>query len=212
MKTYREYYQFGLEHHLNWRSYQKEEWWKKCNQDSLKPKGDYIESVRFLTIDEKNDASIFINTTNVKNSEWSILFSMLGQALVDWCVENVDWKDLWSFDFRLDRFIENGEVFYYPTFKVTNSDYNDGWRKTVEETNGKKLKKFEKCSEFLFDMVTRFIDSNGKNIPNDWNHFSFGLDDLSESCQYGEWVCSSDGYIGLMNITDGIYDQFVECM
>ena len=45
--------------------------------------GDYLKGTKFLSRDEKNDASLFINRTNVKNSEWSILFSMLGQVLVD---------------------------------------------------------------------------------------------------------------------------------
>lgn len=213
MKTYKEYYQFGLGKHFDWKSKQKEEWWKRGDQSSLEPKGDYIETVKFLSVDEKNDASLFINTTNIKNSEWDILFSMLGQALVDWCVENVKYENLWSFDLKIERYVENGENIYLPTFKVTNYKKTESsFPQTAEETNVKKLNNFKKCSEFLFDMVTRFIESNGKNIPNDWNHFSFGLDGLSHSCEYGEWVCTSDGYMNLMNVTDGEYDQFVECM
>ena len=60
MKTYKEYYQFGLGEHFDWKSKQKEEWWKKGDQSSLEPKGDYIETVKFLSVDEKNDASLFV--------------------------------------------------------------------------------------------------------------------------------------------------------
>ena len=213
MRTYKEYYQFGLNEHLDWKSKQEEEWWRNKNEyDYLKTKGDYIETVNYLTIDEKNDASLFVNTTNVKNSEWDILFSMLGQALVDWCRENVDYNNLWSFDFRVDRYIEDGQVFYVPTFKVTNFTPKDNWPETAEETNEEKLNVFDGCRDFLLDLVIQFIESQGKDIPNDWNCFSFGLDSLYQSCKWGEWVCSSDGYMNLVNVNGVEYDQFVECM
>ena len=213
MKSYKEYYQLGLRRHIDWKSRQDEEWWK--NKDDfgyMEKKGDYIETVNFLTIDEKNDSSLFINATNVKNSEWGILFDMLGQALVDWCVENVNYSNLWSFDFRVERYIDNGQIFYVPSFKVTNFQFKNSWTQTIEETDENKLKVFEGCSDFLLDLTTRFIESHGKNIPNDWNHFSFGLDSLYSSCEWGEWVCDSDGYINLSNVNGEEYDQFVECM
>ena len=213
MRTFKEYYQLGLRHHINWKSMQDEEWWK--NRDDfgyMETKGDYIETVNFLTIDEKNDSSLFINATNVKNSEWGILFDMLGQALVDWCVENVDYSHLWSFDFRIDKYFEDGKIFYVPSFKVTNFQFKNSWTQTIEETDENKLKVFEGCSDFLLDLVTRFIESHGKNIPNDWNYFSFGLDSLYSSCEWGKWVCDSDGYINLSNVNGEEYDQFVECM
>ena len=212
MKTYKEYYELGLREHLEWRSHQKEEWWKRGSQDGLEIKGDYIETVKFLTIDEKNDSSLFKNGTNVLNSEWGILFSMLGQALVDWCVENVDWKDLWSFDFRLRRGVENGENVYFPFFEMSITQPEGKYPEIIKEEDEKKLKKFEKCRDALFEIVSTFIESHGKNIPNDWNMFTFGLDCLCESCKYGKWICSSDGYMGLMNYTDGIYEEYVECM
>lgn len=216
MKTYKEYYQFGLNEHLDWKSRQDEEWWKnKDDYRYLDTKGDYIETVRLLTVDEKNDSSLFTNATNVKNSEWGILFSMLGQALVDWCRENVSYKKLWNFGFRIDRGVDDGKSFYVPSFtvrKLVSSE--DKWIKPEEETDEKKLKKFEKCADFLFGLVTEFIERNGNNIPNDWNYFSFGLDCLYESCKWGEWVCSSDGYMNLANYNEETneYDEFVACM
>ena len=79
MKTYKEYYQIGLEDHLNWKSKQKDEWWRTNQQKGdLELKGEYLETITPLSEEEKNDSPLFNNYTNVKNSEWSILFSMLG--------------------------------------------------------------------------------------------------------------------------------------
>jgi len=212
MKTYKEYYQIGLNHYLQWKYSQKDEWWRKkafCGHLDLK--GDYIETVRFISKDEKNDGSLFVNGTNLKNSEWDILFSMLGQALVDWCVENVEYKDIWSVNFRIDRTIdETGKnVYDHSVFvKIVLKD------KIEDVTDEEELQKYEGCGEFLCDLVARFIESHSKDIPNDWNSFSFGLDSLSESCKWGEWVCVSDGYMNLGNYNEETkeYDEFVECM
>lgn len=216
MRTYKEYYQFGLNEHLDWKSKQEEEWWRNKNEyDYLKTKGDYIETVNFLTIDEKNDASLFVNTTNVKNSEWDILFSMLGQVLVDWCVENVKCDDLWSFNFRIDRDVdENGQNLYDHSFFVKKSLPDKDWPKIEDVTDEDELKKFEGCGEFLCDIVARFIESHSTDIPNDWNHFSFGLDDLAASCKWGEWIPASDGYmnLGYYDEKTNYYEDFVECM
>jgi len=213
MKEYEEYYKFGLNEHLDWKSRQEEEWWRnKKYNDKLKTKGDYIETVNFITIDEKNDASLFANTTNVKNSEWCILFSMLGQALVDWCRENVDYENLWSFGVQFKRGInEYGATRYIPEITVKIMKGETGIEEVTDET---VLKKFEDCEFELCRLVDTFLYNHGKNIPNDWNYFSFGLDCLYESCKWGEWVCSSDGYMNLGNYNEETkeYDEFVECM
>ena len=213
MKEYEEYYKFGLNEHLDWKSRQEEEWWRnKKYSDKLKTKGDYIETVNFLTIDEKNDASLFANTTNVKNSEWCILFSMLGQALVDWCRENVDYENLWSFGIQFKRGInEYGATNYIPEITVKKMKGKTGIEEITDET---VLKKFEDCEFELCRLVDTFLYTHGKNIPNDWNYFSFGLDCLYESCKWGEWVCSSDGYMNRGNYNEETmyYDEFVECM
>ena len=89
MRTYKEYYQFGLDEHLDWKSKQKDEWWRaKQYKGDLELKGEYLETATPLSEEEKNDSSFFKNHTNMKNSKWNILFTMLGQALIDWCVEN----------------------------------------------------------------------------------------------------------------------------
>ena len=213
MKSYKEYYQFGLNEHLDWKSKQEEEWWRnKKDYDYLKTKGDYIETVNFLTIDEKNDASLFVNATNVKNSEWSILFSMLGQALVDWCRENVDYENLWSFGVQFKRGInEYGATSYIPEITVKTLK---GKMEVEEVTDETVLEKFGYCALELCSLVDTFLHSHGKNIPNDWNIFNFGLDSLYESCKWGEWICASDGYMNLGNYNEETkeYDAFVECM
>ena len=209
MRTYKEYYQFGLNEHLDWKSKQTEEWWKNKNDfDYLETKGDYIETIKFLTVDEKNDSSLFQNHTNVKNSEWDILFSMLGQALVDWCVENNVPQNIYSFHLNIDRYIDGLDDCYKVNWGVHTTDDDN-------KINEPEI--FDDCANTLADIVNEFISQQGKNIPNDWNYFSFGLDDLQASIKYGEWVCFSDGYMNLGNLNwekpeDERYDQFVECM
>ena len=104
MRTYNEYYQFGLDDELDWKSKEKDEWWRKEEyKNDLELKGEYLETITPLSEEEKNDSPLFKNHTNVKNSEWSILFGMLGQALVDWCVENGKQENLCRVYSRFDR-------------------------------------------------------------------------------------------------------------
>lgn len=209
MRSFKEYYKLGLEDHLKWLYNQKEEWWKRGNNEWRIPKGDYIETVQFLNDDEKNNASMFANHTNVKNREWSIFFNMLGQALIDWCVENKIPENIYSFHFSVDREVDG-----------INDMYNIHWGVYPYEQKSKKIEnpeQFDDCARFLADLLNEFMTRCGKDIPNDWNYFSFGLDDLQTSLEYGEWVCFSDGYINLGNIDwtkpeMERYDTFVECM
>lgn len=214
MRTFKEYYKLGLEHHLNWLYSQDEEWWKdKKSFEYLSPKGDYIETVNLLSVDEKNNASLFVNHTNVNNREWDILFSMLGQALIDWCRENTDWKNLWSAGISIHKEMEGCSPSYLCSYYVNN--YDSVNRVMVVVTDEEELKKYEGLGDFLYDMVDWFFTREGKNIPNDWNRFCFGLDSLMDSCEYGEWVCASDGYMNLANFVDGEdggWTDFVECM
>lgn len=216
MKTFKEYYDKGIDHELNWLYSQKDKWWQKnVRYKNLITTGDYIETVNRLASWEKNDSSLFVNRTNVMNSEWSILFHMLGQALVDWCVENVDWENLWSCGIRIHRTLDGLSNVYNCSFSVNRYDFEqDKYFKVTDEAD---IEKFSGCRDFLCDMIDWFITKHGKNIPNDWNHFSFGLDDLMASCKYGMWVCSSDGYMNLGNerMTEDekmLYDNYVECM
>lgn len=216
MRTFKEYYNLGLEDHLNWLSMQKEEWWKRKRDDYRTPKGDYIETVCFLNDDEKNNASMFDNHTNVKNREWSIFFFILGQALVDWCVENKIPENIWSFHFSVDREIDGINDMYhihwavYPYDKIDGENYERGEK--IENPE-----QFDDCAGFLADLLNEFMTRCGKDIPNDWNYFSFGLDDLQSSIEYGQWVCFSDGYMNLGNINWELpekdrYESFIECM
>ena len=212
MRTIKEYYSLALEKHLNWLSHQKEQWWKNEKNDYLFVKGDYIETVHFLTNDEKNDSSLFHNHTNVKNSEWGIFFSMLGQILVDWCCENINWKNLDSFNIEINRELINYSSIYICSFSVYKYDFDNHRR--IKEENNKELEKFDNCRDFICDALDWFMSKHGKDIPNNWNCFSFGLDALMYSCEYRQWVCTSDGYINLGNYNNitNIYDKYVECM
>lgn len=204
MKTYKEYYQLAKEGHLSWLDSQKEKWWTMGDLKELHTQGDYIETVKFLTLNEKNDASLFTNHTNVRNSEWSILFHMLGQALVDWMNENGKGNNLWSFGFEMNRVVDGTTDVYHCPFYVkavvpTTYDYEEDIKKIEDE---KELDEYSGCRDFLCDLVDRFISDHKVNLPLDWNYFSFGLDSLYSSCEYGMWVCASDGYLNFGNLQD----------
>lgn len=209
MKSYKEYYKLGLDSHLDWKSKQEEEWWRRNElKGKLNLEGDYIETINVLSEYEKNDSSLFTNHTNVKNSEWDILFDMLGQALIDWCNENNQVKKPYSFVLSIKKVVDGTEPVYETSFVARRHTDKDDFEKI---TSGE----FEGCRDFLCDLVETFISQNGKNIPCDWNYFSFSLDDLETSCKYGEWTCFSDGYMTFGNLSDPdkrMYDEYVLCM
>lgn len=213
MKTYKEYYQIGLSHYLDWKSKQKNEWWRTSSyRGDLELKGEYLETVTPLSEEEKNDSSLFKNHTNVKNSEWDILFSMLGQALVDWCVENGKQENLWSFSIKVKRVVDGVEDLYIPSFNVKY--YNPDTQVVEKLEDESKLEGFVGCQDFLFGLISEFLEKNKRDLPLDWNGFWFGLDDLAASCEYGEWICASDGYMDLASVNDENKENelYVECM
>ena len=210
MRTYKEYYQLGKEDHLSWLDFQKEKWWTLGDQKHNHTTGEYLETTKFLTLNEKNDASLFTNHTNVRNSEWSILFHMLGQALVDWMNENGKGADLWSFGFEMNRVIDGTADVYECPFYVKKTVDDEIQKIEDEET----LKEYEGCRDFLCDLVERFISDHRIDFPLDWNYFAFGLDSLHSSCEYGEWVPASDGYLNFGNLDKELdnYDEYVLSM
>ena len=213
MRTYKEYYQIGLEDHFNWKSKQKDEWWRTNQQKGdLELKGEYLETITPLSEEEKNDSPLFNNYTNVKNSEWSILFSMLGQALVDWCVENGKQENLWSFSIKVKRVVDGIEDLYIPSFNVKYYSPDNQVTKNLEDES--KREGFVGCQDFLFELISEFLERNKRDLPLDWNMFWFGLDDLMSSCKYGEWVSDSDGYMDLVSVNDENKENelYVECM
>lgn len=213
MKTYKEYYQIGLNHHRNWKSEQKNEWWRTGQyKGNLEFMGEYLETTIPLSEEEKNDSSIFENHTNVKNSEWDILFSMLGQAVVDWCVENGKQENLWSFSITVKRVVDGIEDLYIPSFNVKYYDPDTQLVESIEDES--KLKEFVGCQDFLFGLISEFIEKNKKDLPLDWNAFWFGLDDLAASCKYGKWIAASDGYMDMASVNDENKEKelYVECM
>lgn len=213
MRSYREYYALGLDDHKDWLSKQDDEWWRTNvyhRDKDLTTMGDYLPGTRLLTIDEKNDASLFANHTNVKNSEWSILFHMLGQALVDWCRENGK-KDIWMFSLNVKRVVDGLNDCYNPEFTVSIPSDEDGYD-TIRDK--KELKSWEDCRNVLCDIIWEFMYTHKNDIPNDWNYICFGLDDLDASIKAGEWVCFSDGWMNVcsMHYNEEGYDLYVECM
>lgn len=213
MKTYNEYYQFGLDEHLDWKSKEKDEWWRKEEyKNDLELKGEYLENITPLSEEEKNDSPLFKNHTNLKNSEWSILFDMLGQALVDWCVENGKQENLWSFSIKVNRVVDGMEDLYIPSFNV-KCYFPDNQVVTSLEDESKR-EGFVGCQNFLLGLISEFLERNKKDLPLNWNMFCFGLDDLETSCKYGEWVSASDGYMDLASVNDENKENeiYVECM
>ena len=213
MRTYKEYYQIGLDNYLDWKSKQKDEWWRKEQyKNDLELKGEYLETITPLSEEEKNDSPLFNNYTNVKNSEWSILFSMLGQALVDWCVENGKQENLWSFSIKVNRAVDGVEDIYIPSFKVKYYLPDTQVVENIEDES--KREGFVGCQDFLFELISEFLERNKRDLPLDWNTFWFGLDDLESSCKYGVWTPASDGYMDLASVDDENKENelYVECM
>lgn len=216
MRTYKEYYQFGLDEHLDWKSKQKDEWWRakltKQQKSDLELKGEYLETITPLSEEEKNDSPLFHNHTNVKNSEWCILFSILGQALVDWCVENEKQENLWSFSIKVERVVDGIEELYIPSFNV--KCYFPDTQVVTSLEDESKREGFVGCQDFLLGLISEFLERNKKDLPLNWNMFCFGLDDLEASCKYGEWVSASDGYMDLAYTNGETMENefYVECM
>lgn len=204
MKTYKEYYQFGLDEHLDWKSKQKCEWWRskltKQQKSDLELKGEYLETITPLSEEEKNDSPLFENHTNVKNSEWAILFDMLGQALVDWCVKNGKKENLWSFSINVKRVVDGVEDLYIPSFNVKYYFPDTQVIDSLEDES--KREGFVGCQDFLLGLISEFLEKNKRDLPLDWNMFWFGLDDLESSCKYGVWTPASDGYMDLASVND----------
>lgn len=188
MKSYREYYKHFLKKEMDWIANNQECWWHKDGYYNLDVKGDYIESVGFLNENKKNDSPVFDNHTNVRNSEWSVLFDMLAQALIDWCVENGECEDLWSYYIFIKRGVcPTGNSYEYEYSVSVEDTYN---KKPVDD---ERMMKFDECSGFLCDIIDEFISTHGKDIPNDWEKITFGLDDIKSSCKHRVWCSNSDG-------------------
>lgn len=224
MRSYTEYYKKALAKENQWYRDQKEEWWRKYEgdvvydddnfhyrRDTLCLMGDYLETMIPKSKHERNDSSMITNHTNVNNKEWGILFSMLGQALIDWLIENKK-TDIYDFSFSMKKIVDGIDHFYIldKSVKVLEED-NMCW-KEVENPDTK----FDECAEFLCDIVDRFFTIHEKDLPLDWNHFGFGLDCLMDSCKYGEWCPCSDGSISLGNEHDGnkyeTYDEYMSSL
>ena len=213
MRTYTEYYLFGLDEHLDWKSKQKDEWWRaKQYKGDLELKGEYLETATPLSEEEKNDSSFFKNHTNMKNSKWNILFTMLGQALIDWCVENGKQENLWSFSIKVKRVVDGVEDLYIPSFNVKYYDSDNQVVKRLEDKS--KREGFVGCQDFLLGLVSEFLEMNKKDLPLDWNMFYFGLDALETSCEYGKWLPVSDGHMNLASVDEknNECEIYIECM
>ena len=213
MRTYKEYYQFGLEDHLDWKSKEKDEWWRaKQYKGDLELKGEYLETATPLSEEEKNDSSFFKNHTNMKNSEWSILFTMLGQALIDWCVENGKQENLWSFSIKVKRVVDGVEDLYIPSFNVKYYNPDTQVVKRLEDES--KREGFVGCQDFLLGLVSEFLEMNKRDLPLDWNMFYFSLDALETSCEYGVWLPVSDGHMNLASVDEknNECEIYLECM
>lgn len=211
MRTFQEYYDRFLAEEQDWLKSQDREWWKPGNERNLGIRGTYPETTVFLSIEEKNDVSFLVNHTNVKNIKWGILFSMLAQALVDWCKEKgATWEDLWCYGIVIKKTIEDGRVTYIYRHSLRNCNDQE-WN---YETDEKRNELFEGLDDFICDLFDRFLEDNMPDVPLDWNYFSFSLDSLSTSVKYGEWVPASDGSMNLGNFNEETkeYDEYVECM
>lgn len=206
MKTYREYYALAVKEENIWYHNQTDTWWR-CDESTKHDfdiKGDYIETVNIISIADKNDVPIFVNHTNLKNSELTRLHYILSQALIDWLNENKK-SNLYSFTLKLFRNVDCIDNIYeieYSAQKIESEypiDINDP--------------ELQECANFLCGLVEEFVETHSNNIPLDWNVLKFSIDSLRKSCKSGWWSTYSDSYfnIGNINPADG-YTSYVVSM
>lgn len=192
MKTYREYYALAVKEENIWYHNQTDTWWRRdeSTKHDFDIKGDYIETVNAISIADKNDVPIFVNHTNLKNSELTRLHYILSQALIDWLNENKK-DNLYSFTLKLFRNVDCIDNIYeieYSAQKI-ESEY-------PIDTNDPEL---QECADFLCDLVEEFVESHSNNIPLDWNALSFYIDSLEHSCRCNGWCSYSDSYLNIGN-------------
>ena len=206
MRSYKEYYTLAVKQENDWYYGQKDAWWRRDEnaRRSFDVKGEYIESVNKISVDDKNDTPIFTNHTNLKNSELSRLHYMLAQALIDWLNENKK-VDLYNFTLKLFRKVEYPDNVYeieYSAQKMENEypiDVNDP--------------ELQECADFLCDLTAEFIESHSNDIPLDWNALSFYIDTLELSCRYNKWCSCSDSYLNIGNLDfENEYTSYVLSM
>lgn len=207
MKDYIDYIKDVQNKQNEWYHNQKNEWWKnEYHKDEMDIKGDYLETVKIKSNDEKNDASLFTNHTNVKNSEWNILFHMFAQHLIDWCISHK--KNVYSCLVKINRIVDGLDDVYDINVSITTRDADDdifGW-KHIDDPE------FNLYGEEVCDMLDRFLTAHKNDLPIDWNYFAFSLDCLDDSCECGEWCPASDGCMMLGNDDGTEYDEYVYCM
>lgn len=192
MKTYKEYYALAVKEENIWYHNQTDMWWR-CDESTKHDfdiKGDYIETVNAISIADKNDVPIFVNHTNLKNSELTRLHYILSQALIDWLNENKK-INLYSFTLKLFRNVDCIDNIYEIEYGVQKieSEY-------PIDTNDPEL---QECADFLCDLVEEFVESHSNNIPLDWNALSFYIDSLEHSCKCNGWYSYSDSYLNIGN-------------
>ena len=203
MKTYREYYALAIKQENDWYYSQKDARWRRDENTrrSFDVKGEYIETVNKISVDDKNDTPIFTNHTNLKNSELTRLHYILVQALIDWLNENKK-ADLYNFTLKLFRRIDYPDNVYeieYSAQRMVNEYPNDdvnNWIGLID-VNDPEL---QECADFLCDLTTEFIESHSNDISLDWNALSFYIDTLELSCKYNKWSSCSDSYLNIGNL------------
>lgn len=209
MRTYREYYAIAIKQENDWYYNQPDAWWR-CDESTklaFVTKGDYIETTRMISAADKNDVPIFINHTNLKNSEWSRLHYILSQALIDWLNENKK-SHLYSFTLNLFRDVDCNNNIY---------EIKYGAQKIEAETDECPVDiddpELQECANFLCGLVEEFVETHSNNIPLDWNVLKFSIDSLRKSCKSGWWSTYSDSYfnIGNTNPANG-YTSYVVSM
>lgn len=196
MRTYREYYAIAVKEENVWYRNQTDTWWR-CDEStklSFVTKGDYIETTRMISAADKNDVPIFVNHTNLKNSEWTRLHYILSQALIDWLNENKK-SHLYSFTLNLFRDVDCNNNIYEIKYGAQKIE-----AKTDECPVDIDDPELQECANFLCGLVEEFVETHSNNIPLEWNVLKFSIDSLGKSCKSGWWSTYSDSYFNIGNI------------
>ena len=195
MKTYNEYYSECKEDGKKSVSVSEniygKNWWQKTNN------GD----------NSKNDAPIIKNETNVPNSDWITLHTMLSEMVIDYMRDNNINENIYSYSINVNLGKVKRKWSMYLKTSTTESI------KLPDETidiptfpfvsDERIINEFDWLNKYIYGNVYKFVVS--KNIEDTVGSINFSIDNIRPSVDFGKWCPSSDSSLsayGLKEITE----------
>lgn len=190
MKTYDEYYklcQKQCEHTLiRGEQLYGKNWWKKYNHSfTTVGEHDFIKP-----LNNKYDAPLIKNITNVYNSEWSILHHIISQMVIDYFKENQIDNDIYSYsiNINLDKPHKRWSIYLrksdFESIVLPESEPFD-FPSCDFIADENVIRKFDSLNILIYNNVVRFINDNRDNIPEMTNNINFAIDNIKDGLEYG---------------------------